>query len=571
MKKKTKSTSISANNSMTYQYSFDDLKPGETIHVPIDENGIGGELLNILSKGLYTNPLDAIREYVQNSIDANADEVTIQITGKSVFILDRGDGMSRDQLLESRKFGVSAKSLFLNVGFRGIGIYSGFDLCERLVIRTKTHLEDTQHILEFEFGEMRRKLEKARLDPNRPALSLSDLLSQHIIYRYESTPNDEKSFTIVQLEELSNSHIHKLSNIEEMKNYILKNLPVRFGKKFPYANMIETTLKQNVPGYKSAKIILKIEHNPQVSVEKPNIADLEQPLTGFVTDSNNKPYAFYWACITSVTGSIASRELNSDFAGLIYKLKGFTIGDRQSPSIHFTRKQIYTWLTGEIYVINPELIPTSARDNFEAGPVKDAFEAALREVLSGRKDSLQKKALDAQASRRADSVIDSSQEKIDEIDEIISSGTMYDDYALFTQLHDIIEDIKQQKGKATDKHKANQLQKHAESLQRKTKREIDQPTTQVQKKSASQSPEPSTELSTQKATKPKQNDDGGKSLPRILEIIRKGGWEINPDLLPILTLIDETILDHLGMNSNAYKSFVEDFQARLDEMFGEEG
>lgn len=39
------------------QLSFDDLPMGETIPVPMENKGIGGELLNILSKGLYTNPL----------------------------------------------------------------------------------------------------------------------------------------------------------------------------------------------------------------------------------------------------------------------------------------------------------------------------------------------------------------------------------------------------------------------------------------------------------------------------------------------------------------------------------
>src|SRR6266540_6704248 len=142
--------------------SIDSLSAGQPFQLSFFDHEVGGELLNILSKGLYTNPLDAIREYVQNAIDANANEVKVQITGNSVFILDWGDGMNRDQLLEARKFGVSSKSIAQNVGFRGIGIYSGFDLCERLIIRTKTHLEDTQHIIEFEFGEMRGKLEKAR-------------------------------------------------------------------------------------------------------------------------------------------------------------------------------------------------------------------------------------------------------------------------------------------------------------------------------------------------------------------------------------------------------------------------
>lgn len=126
---------------------LDDLAPDQTSPIPVSNEGIGGELLNILSKGLYTNPLDAIREYVQNAIDANAQEVEIRITGNSVWIRDDGDGMTREQLLKSRDFGVSAKSIEENVGFRGIGIYSGFDLCERLVIRTKPELDDREYIL----------------------------------------------------------------------------------------------------------------------------------------------------------------------------------------------------------------------------------------------------------------------------------------------------------------------------------------------------------------------------------------------------------------------------------------
>ena len=172
---------------------LENLEPGITVPVQLLESSTGGELLNILSKGLYTNPLDAIREYVQNAIDANTDQVQIQITGNSVWILDYGDGMDRKKILQAREFGVSHKSIEENVGFRGIGIYSGFDLCERLIIRSKTQLEEIEHILEFDFGEMRRKLEKARQDPSRPIISLSSLLSEYIFYQYEISPDKEKS------------------------------------------------------------------------------------------------------------------------------------------------------------------------------------------------------------------------------------------------------------------------------------------------------------------------------------------------------------------------------------------
>ena len=36
---------------------------------------IGGEILPILTTGLYRNTLDALREYIQNSIDARTSEI----------------------------------------------------------------------------------------------------------------------------------------------------------------------------------------------------------------------------------------------------------------------------------------------------------------------------------------------------------------------------------------------------------------------------------------------------------------------------------------------------------------
>src|SRR5258708_23037932 len=88
-----------------------DEQPGKLMKLPIDPNDVGGELLAILSKGLYTNPLDCIREYVQNTVDAKAANATIKITGNSVIIFDDGNGMNLEELLQARQFGLSIKYL----------------------------------------------------------------------------------------------------------------------------------------------------------------------------------------------------------------------------------------------------------------------------------------------------------------------------------------------------------------------------------------------------------------------------------------------------------------------------
>jgi hypothetical protein len=572
---------------------LDQLKPGEATTVPISERGIGGELLNILSKGLYTNPLDAIREYVQNAIDANAEQVEIHVTGNSVHIFDYGDGMNRDELLQARDFGVSNKSILENVGFRGIGIYSGFDLCERLVIRTKTLADDNEHIMEFYFGDMRRKLDAARQSPERPVIPLTTLLEENTHYFYEKSPRPNKKFTYIQLEDLSDKHIHRLSDVNEVRNYILRTLPIRFNEKFPYAETVEKALSKYVSGYKSARVILRIEDEPTITVEKPNIPDLGPPVMGFIRDSNKRDIAYYWACLTSVSEAITSRKVGADFAGLAYKIKGFTVGDRTKLAVHFSRKQIYTWWTGEIYVIDTEVVPTSARDDFEAGPAKDALEAAVLEVLNGakNKDSLQKIALDAQATRRADEIFQRHQARVENIEKKVMSGE-FDRLNTYSELDKILEELKGQKGKVSDKQKANSLNHKVQSLQNRVKKLIEQPTpvstikrdavkaamtevesTGQQDTTADTSPDIPSEGSESKTEHEPQIEPQPGPEPKpspkeplsknLLQIVEHSGWMVDENCKQVITLIGEAIADNLGVDTKIYIQLMSDIEERL--------
>ena len=100
--------------------------------VPLDTADVGAELLDILSRGLYTDPFDAVREYVQNAVDAGAREIIITHTGTALLIRDNGSGMGWDDLKNARRFGVSVKDTTKDIGFRGIGIYSSYGIAGKL-------------------------------------------------------------------------------------------------------------------------------------------------------------------------------------------------------------------------------------------------------------------------------------------------------------------------------------------------------------------------------------------------------------------------------------------------------
>src|ERR1700694_1237931 len=187
-----------------------DQQPNQPVEWEFGADDIGGDLIGILSKGLYPDPLDCIREYVQNAVDARAKTVTIKITGNSVTINDDVLGMAVGDLRQARQLGLSNKSQAENVGFRGIGIYSGFDICNRLLVTTKRAGEAKARILEFQFGEMKAQL-KAERDAHATRTSLTRLITKYTHFRQEDDQVD-RHYTIVQLEELSKVHIGQLAD-----------------------------------------------------------------------------------------------------------------------------------------------------------------------------------------------------------------------------------------------------------------------------------------------------------------------------------------------------------------------
>lgn len=547
----------------------------------ISPDEIGGELLNILSKGLYTNPLDAIREYVQNSIDANADEVEIQVTGNSVFIRDNGEGMSADVLMKARRFGVSSKSIEDNVGFRGIGIYSGFDLCNRLILRTKRKGDQEEHLLEFQFGDMRRILDEARQNPARPVIPLQNLLFTYVNRHAEPSDQQEASFTIVQLEDLSDDHIHLLSDIGEVRRYVLRNLPVKFNKEFIHSASIEQHLKDNVHGYQSARVVLYIE-SERVEIEKPNIDFVDTPRFGAIYDDNHNKIAYYWGCLTNGREAISTTNHEfEDFAGFIFKVKGFSIGDRGYMRSWFPKSQVYPWWTGEVYITSTHIIPTSARDDFEAGLARDEFERAVRDELR----KLSKEAMQAQETRRAAYVIETCEHDLADIERQIDNAdkSTYDEFKIYKELGDVIDKLEGQKSKATssDKRKtvkllanAKELQEIAKALNTSTESIADRKRQVVKAKvdavnvgdSDSGGEKGKVDV---KPTKPVELEETPR--PRLLvQVVRELGWIIDSDSEKLIAVLGQVFADNLGTDSILYAQIISDIEDRLADLLESE-
>lgn len=100
----------------------------------LSNSDIGGEIISIITKGMYTDPKDALREYVQNGVDAGARKIEIKIRQNVISIQDNGKGMTRGVMRRAVRVGMSDKNPKFSVGFMGIGLYSAFHLCDILTL-----------------------------------------------------------------------------------------------------------------------------------------------------------------------------------------------------------------------------------------------------------------------------------------------------------------------------------------------------------------------------------------------------------------------------------------------------
>lgn len=355
---------------------------------------VGGELLDILSRGLYTDAKDSIREYVQNGIDAGANTIILNVSGPVAMIRDDGHGMDMDELRKARRFGISDKNPKLQVGYRGIGIYASFGMCEGLEITTrKSGMRELLH-LRIDFGPMRRTLEKDRTAEKRVGVALTKLLYEHTgYYQEEYNGNIEDQFTLVTLEGLLQEYRSQLTDLDKLKSYLLNTVPIAYPDR-SYGTVINGWLREYI-GLNPVKILLRIEKEPETTIDQPIAEDVSEPQYHIIKDAQDHNLAFIWYCLTNKGERLTSpggADEGTGISGFLLKLKGFTLGDRTRlkplwPPVG--GRTLYHHYTGEVHALDAaEVFPNAARNDLEPSGSKQVLIRYLRDYF----DELSKRA-----------------------------------------------------------------------------------------------------------------------------------------------------------------------------------
>ncbi len=220
---------------------------------------IGAEILPIVTAGLYRNSLDAIREYIQNAIDAGTPQLEVSIDTSSISVSDSGHGMSTEAARRAMRLGISDKNPSENIGFRGIGIYSGFNLCDCLEIFSKSADDGKGSHIVFDFGKIRRELlveQERRKEGAPPSLYLERLLNAAVFVEEDKEQVVQGHGTRVVLTKLLPELYRPLQDWETVVTYLQNVVPLPFDPEFRYATQISKRFAEE--DYRVVPVTLQI-------------------------------------------------------------------------------------------------------------------------------------------------------------------------------------------------------------------------------------------------------------------------------------------------------------------------
>jgi hypothetical protein len=544
--------------------------------IKITKHDIGAEIISILTKGMYPDPRDALREYVQNGVDANAKNIEIKIRGNSIVIEDDGEGMDEGTMRKAIRIGISDKNPKIDVGFRGIGIYSSFHLCDNLYIYSKSN-NDAPHLLIFDFKKMREILHqqqtarlKGRLSGNE-LVDLQSLLEKHIEFRALELDKFPKMGTRVEMINLDPNFFKSLSKFDEVAEYLRQVVPLYFDpERFRWAQEIENRISEICKEYKAEfKLVnLTLQVNMQIKkLYRPYSDDLfeEEPLKPLFKEIKTRGYFFgvAWGCLNSSRSKISDRDLR----GFLVKKQGFAIGKRINVAKYFGRTTYFDRYIGEIIVVHPDLLPNAPRTDFEISSLRVLFYEALSEVAN----YFNEKANEYQEYTKGDEQLDEAVKRLKELEANISfyaenTEQLIDIIVEVRRIHDEIEGRLERKALRKErKEEAESVVESAKALEREIQKFINQTRKGIKAEYRGKSPEVKAieRIKRLPEIKLKKHEKLPENLTEVFDIL---GIPISEQLKKALELIDERFIQASASNKADYFLILKNLKEEMEDL-----
>lgn len=355
----------------------------------------GKFLLEILTKGMYSNPMHIYREFIQNSSDsidkaiaagilkAAEAEIHISIDDKerTIVIRDNGQGIPKDiAKIKLLSVGASDKDGVTERGFRGIGRLGGLAYAEKVQFITSAIGDSVKTVMTCDCIRMQQLLQKSNNET-------SDVMETfRAISNFDEPAEDiDKHYFEVRL--IGVPKESGLLNEDDAIRYLAETAPIDFdSQQFVQARKIREYFGDKgfpIPCY---KILRGARRKPIYKLYSRSMSTGKQERTknkDYVRDvefiykeaSDGKPLYIGWLAITDFSGVISDESVQ----GIRFRKGNILVGSSTTfakffPSEGHTANRMFA---GEIHVLHDELIPNSQRDDFEPSAVYNEMKSAL--------------------------------------------------------------------------------------------------------------------------------------------------------------------------------------------------
>jgi len=359
---------------------------------------VGKHVLESLSFGMYSNPFDIFREYVQNATDsidsayaegllkAREGEILIDIGNKltSISIRDNGTGIPAEfSVKKLSDIGNSGKNYEENRGFRGIGRLGGLGYANTLYFKTSAMGEDKRTVMKWDCVRLRQLLAPG----NKEKEDIFGVIEEVMSFNYEDDETQSHYFEVT-LEGIRES-FKPLYTTESIDSYLSAVAPVDFdGQRFPLSTTIKeyfATAGYPIPTYsvchvrRNKPIYKPYSRSLSTGMQRRTHTNDYVKTIEFVsaTAEDGRPLYIGWLAITDFSGQIKDEMLQ----GIRLRKGNILVGDRTTFSRFFPSEGAVAnkMFAGEIHILHPDIIPNAKRDDFEPGSVYQELSVKLNE------------------------------------------------------------------------------------------------------------------------------------------------------------------------------------------------
>lgn len=373
---------------------------------------VGADILGLITRGMYGNPLVLFREYVQNAVDAfgvgllaeeNVVKIKLDVGASRLTITDNGPGLSHEDAIRDLVLvAQSRKVRSRDAGFRGIGRLVGLAFADQVVFSTRSSEVEPVTQISWNANALRtstvtgHSVDRSVVDCVTVSKVCGDGFPRH--------------FFEVALLGVARFVSDRILNSRAVRHYISEVCPVGISKEFPYASQL-ADLVSKFNGSVSPTITIDgddfpvlrqygatISHSPTRYSAYTSFESFEVPSV-----EGSSIAAMGWLAHSTYDGAIPKR---CGIRGLRLRRKNIAVGDEKVLDHLFVEERFNRWCVGEVHVLDDRIVPNARRDYFETDPHLRNLENHLRSVISKLERRCRTASADRNRARRIDDLVD---------------------------------------------------------------------------------------------------------------------------------------------------------------------